>query len=81
MKKEYLLKLLPIFIGLTAIADTNLELLKSIGLSDLAINYVKLAGLLLALITPSVTGLFSKDEDPPLDEGIGGGGIKNPPKP
>lgn len=75
---------MPILIGLTAFADTNLELLKSIGLSDLSIDWIKFIGIVAALFLPAIPSIFKKegDELPPVeDDGIGGGGIKNPPKP
>lgn len=84
MTKNNFLKLISVLIAVCALADTNFELLKSVGLSDIAINYVKLLGLLMALVLPSVSNLniFSKEGEPDLppveDEGIGGGGIKNP---
>ena len=80
MKKEVILKIIGIVIGLTALADTQFELLQSIGLSNVMIGYIKLFGLILALILPSVSDLkfLSKDEEPIPEDGIGGGGIKNP---
>ena len=51
-------KLLPILIALTAIADTHFELLKSVGLSEAAINLIKLIGLGLTLFLPEVQTSF-----------------------
>lgn len=84
--KKRLIQFAPIIIGLTALADTQLEVLKGIGLTDVAINYIKLIGLISALCLPSIQSIFAKDETPPIEppddnDGIGGGGIKNPPKP
>lgn len=91
MKKSTLINFLPVLVALTALADTQLDILKGIGLTDVAINYIKLIGLGLALITPKLQDAFKKgfitttdelpDEPPVDDDGIGGGGIKNPPKP
>jgi hypothetical protein len=56
--KKLLIKYAPILIALTALADTQMELLSSIGLSDSAIAWIKLLGLLLALFLPSVKETF-----------------------
>ena len=53
--KQLLIKYLPIIIGITALADTQMQLLSDIGLSDTAIAWIKLTGLLLALYLPSVS--------------------------
>ena len=53
--KQLLIKYLPIIIGLTALADTQMQLLSDIGLSDTTIAWIKLTGLLLALYLPSVS--------------------------
>ena len=65
--KKLLIKYAPILIALTALADTQMELLSSIGLSDSAIAWIKLLGLLLALFLPSVKETFktmAKDFNP-----------------
>jgi hypothetical protein len=56
--KQLLIKYAPILIALTALADTQMELLSQIGLSDTAIAWIKLSGLLLALFLPSVKESF-----------------------
>jgi hypothetical protein len=56
--KQLLIKYAPILIALTALADTQMELLSSIGLSDSSIAWIKLLGLLLALFLPSVKESF-----------------------
>jgi hypothetical protein len=53
--KQLLIKYLPIIIGLTALADTQMQLLSDIGLTSTAIAWIKLTGLLLALYLPSVS--------------------------
>ena len=53
--KQLLIKYLPIIIGITALADTQMQLLSDIGLTDKAIAWIKLVGLLLALYLPSVS--------------------------
>jgi hypothetical protein len=61
--KKLLIKYAPILIALTALADTQMELLSSIGLSDSAIAWIKLLGLLLALFLPSVKETFKRELD------------------
>lgn len=56
--KQLLIKYAPILIALTALADTQMELLAQIGLSDTAIAWIKLLGLLFALFLPSVKESF-----------------------
>lgn len=58
--KQKLIKYLPLLIAVTAIADTNFDLLLQIGLTATAIAWVKLLGLLLALFLPSVKQSFSE---------------------
>lgn len=56
------MKFLPILVALTALADTQMELLKGIGLSELLVNWIKLLGLLLAIFMPSIQELWKKEE-------------------
>ena len=77
IKKETLLKAIGIFIALSALADTHFELLKSLGFDLITINWIKLVGLVSALLLPSISKTTNREED----ADIGGGGIKNPPKP
>jgi hypothetical protein len=53
--KQLLIKYAPILIALTALADTQFEVLLQIGLTSTAIAWIKLVGLLLALYLPSVS--------------------------
>jgi hypothetical protein len=53
--KQLLIKYAPILIALTALADTQMQLLSDIGLSNTAIAWIKLLGLLIALFLPSVS--------------------------
>jgi hypothetical protein len=53
--KQLLIKYAPILIALTALADTQFEVLLQIGLTSTAIAWIKLTGLLLALYLPSVS--------------------------
>lgn len=59
--KNLLIKYAPIFIGITALADTQMELLAQIGLTDVAIAWIKLLGLLIALFLPSVKQSFKRE--------------------
>jgi hypothetical protein len=52
MKK--FIKYLPLVIALCAIADTQFELLVSIGLKENLVNYIKLLGLILTAFLPSL---------------------------
>jgi hypothetical protein len=53
--KQLIIKYAPILIALTALADTQFEVLLQIGLTSTAIAWIKLVGLLLALYLPSVS--------------------------
>lgn len=57
--KQQLLKYAPLFIALTALADTQFDLLIQIGLTETAIGWIKLLGLLTALFLPSVKEVFN----------------------
>lgn len=57
--KQQLLKYAPLFIALTALADTQFQLLIQLGLTSTAIAWIKLLGLLTALFLPSVKQSFS----------------------
>jgi hypothetical protein len=63
-------KYLPLVIALCAIADTQFDLLLSIGLDATLINYIKLLGLILAIFLPSIDSLFEEEkvEAPILDK-------------
>jgi hypothetical protein len=56
-----LTKFLPIVVALTAIADTNFQMLVSIGINEILVNWIKLIGLLLAIFTPSIQELWKED--------------------
>lgn len=58
---EKLKKFIPILIGITAIADTHFELLKSVGFSESEINLIKLIGLVLTLFLPEVQKIFKSE--------------------
>ena len=57
-----LMKFLPIVVALTALADTQFEMLVSIGLNETLVNWIKLLGLLLAIFMPSIQELWKKEE-------------------
>ena len=59
MKK--IVKFLPLVIALTAIADTQMEVLKGIGLNSVIINYIKLFGLIISVFLPSINNLFKEN--------------------
>lgn len=61
--KQLLLKYAPLFIALTALADTQFDLLIQIGLTATAIGWIKLLGLLTALFLPSVKEVFMREID------------------
>ena len=65
--KQLLLKYAPLFIALTALADTQFDLLIQIGLTATAIGWIKLLGLLTALFLPSVKEVFMQREADNLD--------------
>lgn len=53
--KQKLIKYAPLFIALTALADTQFDLLIQIGFTETSIGWIKLLGLLTALFLPSVS--------------------------
>lgn len=57
--KQLLIKYAPLLIAVTALADTQLDLLIQLGLTTTAIAWIKLLGLLTALFLPSVKESFS----------------------
>jgi hypothetical protein len=57
MKK--LIKYLPLVIAVCAIADTQFEMLKGIGMNETLINWIKLFGLLLSIFLPSIKEMFN----------------------
>lgn len=54
-----LIKFLPLIIAICAIADTQFEVLKDVGMNPTLINYIKLFGLLLSVFLPSIKEAFS----------------------
>lgn len=57
--KQKLIKYAPLFIALTALADTQFDLLIQLGLTATVIAWIKLLGLLTALFLPSVKESFN----------------------
>jgi hypothetical protein len=55
------IKFLPIVIALCALADTQFEMLKGIGLSEVLINWIKFLGLVLSVFLPSIQELFNEE--------------------
>jgi hypothetical protein len=56
--KQLIIKYAPLFIAVTALADTQFDLLIQLGLTATAIAWTKLLGLLTALFLPSVKDSF-----------------------
>lgn len=56
------LALLSFSVVIFAFLDTNLQLLKDLGLTTSQGNWIKLVGLIIASLTPKITNLFTKDE-------------------
>jgi hypothetical protein len=61
MKK--IVKYLPLVIAVSAIADTQFDLLISLGLKENVVNYIKLFGLLLTAFLPSIKELVKEEEE------------------
>ena len=59
--KNLIIKYAPLFIALTALADTQFDLLIQLGLSATAIAWIKLLGLLTSLFLPSVKQSFKRE--------------------
>lgn len=58
-KNDTYLKIIGILIGIFALADTQMDLLLSVGFSPIHIKYMKLAGLILSLILPSIGSVIN----------------------
>jgi len=62
MNKSKIAVIASILIVLTGVIDTKFELLQEVGFSLVTINRIKLIGLVLSAVLPSITPLFSKEE-------------------
>jgi hypothetical protein len=62
MNKSKIAVIVSILIVLTGMIDTKFELLQEAGFSLVTINRIKLIGLVLSAVLPSITPLFSKEE-------------------
>ena len=62
MNKSKIAVIASILIVLTGVIDTKFELLQEVGFSLVNINRIKLIGLVLSAVLPSITPLFSKEE-------------------
>lgn len=60
MNKSQIAVLISISIVLTGLIDTKFDLLQDAGFSLLTINRIKLAGLFLAAVLPSISDLYFK---------------------
>jgi hypothetical protein len=54
MNKTVIMKILGVLIALSALADTHFELLKSVGIPQNIVDWLKLVGLIIALVLPSL---------------------------
>ncbi|MBL0736770.1 hypothetical protein JI750_07740 [Flavobacterium sp. GN10] len=63
MNQKTIAVLASILIVITGIIDTKFDLLQQAGLSLITINRIKLIGLFLSAVLPSITPLFSKKEN------------------
>jgi hypothetical protein len=62
MNKSKIAVIVSILIVLTGFIDTKFDLLQEVGLSLVTINRIKLVGLVLSAVLPSITPLFPKEE-------------------
>ncbi|URC13933.1 hypothetical protein [Flavobacterium sp. B183] len=63
MNKSKIAVIVSLLIVLTGFIDTKFDLLQDAGLSLVVINRIKLIGLILSAVLPSITPLFSKKGD------------------
>ena len=61
--KQKLIKFTSVLIALTALADTQFEILLQIGLDTATIGWIRLSGIILALLLPSVNETFKREVD------------------
>ncbi|GAA3773610.1 hypothetical protein [Flavobacterium ginsengiterrae] len=62
MSKSKITVIISLLIVLTGLIDTKLDLLKDAGLSLIAINRIKLAGLVLTAALSSISSFFSEEK-------------------
>ncbi|MCV9926372.1 hypothetical protein OIU83_01815 [Flavobacterium sp. LS1R49] len=62
MNKSKITVIISLLIVLTGLIDTKFDLLQDAGLSLVTINRIKLIGLFLSAALPSITSLFSTEE-------------------
>jgi hypothetical protein len=79
MSKTLLAKLTSLSLVIIAFIDTNLQVLNGIGLDDVTISWIKFVGLVIAAVLPAIKFKPSAIQSL-VDDEIGGGGIKVPPK-
>ena len=63
MNKSKIAVIVSLLIVLTGFVDTKFDLLQDAGLSLLAINRIKLIGLVLSAVLPSISSLFASKTD------------------
>ncbi|GEM_PF-1348202 len=62
MSKSKITVIISLLIVLTGLIDTKFDLLKDAGLSLIAINRIKLAGLVLTAALSSISSFFSEEK-------------------
>lgn len=63
MNKSKIAVIVSLLIVLTGFVDTKFDLLQDAGLSLLVINRIKLIGLILSAVLPSISSLFASKKD------------------
>jgi hypothetical protein len=63
MNKTTIAVIVSVLIVLTGFIETKFDLLQEVGLSLVTINRIKLIGLVLSAVLPSITPLFPKEEE------------------
>ena len=62
MNKSKIALIVSVLIILTGFIETKFDLLQEVGLSLVTINRIKLIGLVLSAVLPSVSKLFEKEQ-------------------
>ncbi|MEO6176762.1 MAG: hypothetical protein ABIP27_16545 [Flavobacterium circumlabens] len=62
MNKTKIGVVVSVLLVLAAFVESKFDLLQDVGLSIVTINRIKLVGLLLAAVLPSIKPLFSKED-------------------
>jgi hypothetical membrane protein len=72
-----LLAVLAVLVVIFAFFDANFQLLKDLGITNVQANWIKLIGLILTSLLPSINNLFKKDNTASKDgdDKDGGGAV------